>query len=61
MIRNRSTPFISLDDCDGNGTDQVMIVLIDSLEQSLVDMAIAESTRFDGFESLGELDYQLST
>jgi hypothetical protein len=39
---------------------QVVIVLIDSLEQSLIDMAITESTRFDGFESLGELDHQLS-
>lgn len=36
-------------------TYQVVILFIYSLEKSLVDLAISESTRFDSFKGLGEL------
>lgn len=40
-------------------THEVMVVLVDGLEESVVNVAVAKHTRLDSLESLGELACQI--
>ena len=61
MYEPKSFDTCSVSDCKSPSTKiyQVVIVLIDSLEKGVVNVAVTKHPRLDSLESLGKLDGKL--